>query len=634
MPENADPDPNHLDDPMATAPLHSRRDHLTRWDELTNLHAFPMSLLLKLNAKWQTDPLLKKITQTAYDKDDRFATARAESQAHLDALVNGTSARWVDRISSGRARYAPQSEYLIEAMDLEEAHALNGTVVAVIDDACAFAHERFRYVDAAGHWQPRIRFLWDQGTASQAPAAPRWRQTKGFDYGRELDGHDIGDLLRDPRCSTSTVIDESRLYELVEHAGVERLEMHGTHVLDLAAGADPRQASTQDEPKIIFVQLPTAQVRDTSGSWLAVNVVDALRYVHQRVRKDAKLVINLSYGAMAGPHDGTSLIEQAIEDLHRLRPKNLAVVLPAGNGFKASAHASAALLPAGRAEFTVAVRADDPTETFVEIWTTEPVDATISVVAPGGTLLTPASPNLLDSAGRTVASVIVPTHVAGMPMQAVLCMRPAVSIDGSTSTSPAGNWRLIAEHPGNTTRPLRIDAWIERDDPARGTMYPSARQAVFVSPTDSLAPCIDGAPIERRGTLNSIAHGASPIVVGACRDADNPEVCDYSGSGPSRGARAGPDVVALGDEAHWLEGIRAAGTRSGHTFRMSGTSVAAPRVTRWLAAWLSAQTTAQPLASIKAALDNAARTHPATLHVRDPCNPTDLLLRAGTGFIG
>jgi hypothetical protein len=55
---------------------------------------------------------------------------------------------------------------------------------------------------------------------------------------------------------------------------------------------------------------------------------------------------------------------------------------------------------------------------------------------------------------------------------------------------------------------------------------------------------------------------------------------DYSATGPTRGARIGPDFVALSEENQATRGVLGPGTRSGITFRVWGTSVAAPQAAR------------------------------------------------------
>ena len=178
--------------------------------------------------------------------------------------------------------------------------------MAVIDFGCAFAHERFRNRHE-GSWQTRIAFLWDQ---SKAADGRRWKAVGGFDYGRELSGAAIDKLTA--ANTTNGRVDEDAVYRGADYDSVSTVLAHGTHVLDLAAGAPP-ESDPALSPKIIFVQLPSYAVDDTSGGSMVPHVMDALAYIRNRVDHRAPIVVNLSYGSMAGPHDGSTILESTID---------------------------------------------------------------------------------------------------------------------------------------------------------------------------------------------------------------------------------------------------------------------------------------------------------------------------------
>lgn len=600
-------------------------DAVVLWDlhsEAPPTPQHPLPLLLTLKVDWrQPGSLLDQIAPAAYGSSERFATVRVRSAEEFAELQSGTSSRWVERITLGRARTVPTAPLAAAPRGVARPK-LRGTVIAVIDDHCAFAHERFRWRDSRGTWRPRVMALWDQEHGDDPPDSSLWKPVPEFGYGRELDGDGLQRLFADPACSSGGAIDEDKLYRLAGHRGMDRLEAHGTHVLDLAAGADPLGEASQDEPQIVFVQLPDEAVRDTSGHWLAVSVVDALRYVHERVDATAKLVINVSYGALAGPHDGTQAIEQAIEHLHTLRPQDFALVLPAGNGFDGGCHASAVAAPGGSVEFVVNVRADDPTQSFIELWSATAADVNFWALSPGDERLDASSPRLENEDGQLLAELVIPSRAGDSRAQALLCMKAVLMNDGGVNRALPGRWRLFASNAAAAQQAVHIDAWIERDEAVRGPSHPQAWQALFVGAGND-TQLNDG-----RATLNSMANGPSPVVVGACRDAADPVMCDYSGAGSALAKRAGPDVVALGDESAWQAGISAAGTRSAYTFRMRGSSVAAPQVARWIAHWLKQQQQPQSLNRIKAALREQASGHP----VADPSG-MPAPWRSGAGFL-
>ena len=92
-------------------------------------------------------------------------------------------------------------------------------------------------------------------------------------------------------------------------------------------------------PDIVAVHLPRRGVADTSGSALKVQVLDALHYIVERAGPQADVVVNLSYGTMAGPHDGQHDPREAIDELVATARGRLTVVLPAGNSYEARCHA-------------------------------------------------------------------------------------------------------------------------------------------------------------------------------------------------------------------------------------------------------------------------------------------------------
>ena len=487
---------------------------------------------------------------------------------------------------------------------------VEGPVVAVIDFGCAFAHERFRHL-VEDKWKTRIAYLWDQGDDSDErdPAAP-WRPVWGQRRGRELTATAIDDLLAKHR--TGSRIDEDAVYRAARYPDVTARLTHGTHVLDLAAGADPMSA-IEREPKIIFVQLPTQAVEDTSGGSMVTCVIDALRYILDRTKSinpnapaTAPLVINLSYGSMAGPHDGSTLLESAMDALlaesKQLNPdgnrrRYIEIVLPAGNNFEADGHAMLKLTRSRRSRsLSWQIQPDDSTDTFLELWYDRSAAGRVHVqVTPpeGQTCDVPIDTAwALQAADATapVAAVIHRTKVASGLNDAMvlIALAPTRARNPLTPLADAGIWTVSARLVDDGD-PVEVFAWIERDDPAIGSRG-SPRQSIFVR--DRAKPArnqdYDKSSLVRRSvTCNSIANGANTIVVGGCvGHGAEFDLARYSSAGPprrlARAKREWPDLVAVSEESPALFGVAAAGTRSGIRVRMNGTSVAAPQVCRAL----------------------------------------------------
>ncbi len=169
---------------------------------------------------------------------------------------------------------------------------------------------------------------------------------------------------------------------------------------------------------------------------------------------------------------------------------------------------------------------------------------------------------------------------------------------------PAGLWRINVDNTG-TTQVCDIHAWIQRDDSAPGYRR-RGRQSYFDDPKyrcyddggraieDDNDPRTSASYVKREGTLNAIATGKQPIVIGGFRRSDW-KPAQYSACGPlvypsGRGPPSpdGPDAMLPSEDAPSHRGLLAAGTRSNSCIAMHGTSVSAPLAARQLAERMAA----------------------------------------------
>ncbi len=457
------------------------------------------------------------------------------------------------------------------------AHGDARVVVGIIDDFVAYAHRCFR--DATG--ATRVRHVWSQdGVAPRSPDGTRWQPLHESGYGYELCPAGVGaDALR------ST-------YPAVLHRAT-----HGTHVADLAAGAEPA-GEAGALPDIVAVHLPRRGVADTSGSALKVQALDALHYIIRRAGPQAAVVVNLSYGTMAGPHDGTSILEQAIEELVKLRKGQLSVVVPAGNSYEARCHAVLRLNSKNRRRTLLwNVLPDDATPSYLEIWLPEGAAAHLRVKVTDPNGRSSATCRVSDvwpmpggDPGQVDFAVIFLDTVADATQGTMVLVALAATRRARPQavSARAGVWKVELSH-GGTADLGEIHAWIERDDTLHG-QPPRGRQSYFldrhyVRPgrRPGQPPDNDQACVQRRGAFNTIATGGATIVVGAYVAKDG-RVALYSGGGPARGGGArGTTLLASGDDSVVLHGLPAAATAGIGKVRMNGTSVAAPQITRQIA---------------------------------------------------
>ncbi len=507
-------------------------------------------------------------------------------------------------------------------------------VVGIIDDGIAFAHERFRNGD-----KTRIEYLWIQDGVPPSGLLPFGREMRA-DGGGPL--NDINALLQS--CIFAGQIDEDEVYRRSGvldfarpgHKSVGLRATHGAAVMDIAAG-DPSTVGCDDRP-IIAVQLPTDAVRDTSLDGLQSCLVLGIFYILVRsIAVGRKLgtgplpvVINLSFGNIAGPHDGTSWIERIIDGLLETWRKfvgPMELVLPSGNSHLSRCHAKfkfsasrSASAPRATVRLPWRVLPDDRTSSYLEIWLphqTAPVAndrIRVRVIAPGGA----APANATDWIGETgPARVQYPAGGTGWceiryyltpppTLRAVfrIFLQPTASHE-YTASGPAvpvaasGVWTVEIENilfgPDEA-----VEAWIQRDDTP--FTYPRlGRQSYFDDPSyarfdDSGRPIEVDDPdciVKRDGTINAIATGHEPLVIGGFLRKELRPV-EYSSGGPvtksaaASLSRKGPDALSVSDDSAGHKGVLAAGTRSGTVIAMSGTSIAAPRITRWVASKLAA----------------------------------------------
>ena len=490
-----------------------------------------------------------------------------------------------------------------------------GLVIGVIDGRCGFAHRNFCEPDAPT--RSVIDSFWDQGQN----AAPPWRVPGEFGYGRELHRDDLDrELARrvSPTDPSRRADEERALYRALGQALPEDADWsHGTHVLDTVISdyrARQPDAVAGARPGFVYVQLPDDALRDTSARWAAACVLDALHYILRCAGDTAKkVVVNLSLGAFAGPHDGSSLLERAIDDLIERR-EGLSVVVAAGNtghirddasGRAVPCHARVTLGSALGPECDKGMRSvdlewvidcADSTESLMEIWL--PARGPDGQPAAVEVLLThrdslsgepdadsaravPGHIDTLSCGGQVVAAVLnasgafqVPNGSGGMVLVALGHTR-----DTLRPCARMGRWNVTVTN--KSPWPITLEACIERRD-LPGELAGFRPQYGFGPGTPGLEP---------GGALGSLANGKRTLVVGAARrdKASEPYTpSDYSAGAGRSGAggcnaravrRRGPDLFAVGQR-------EAAGFLSGSHKSLAGTSMAAAQVSAALAASL------------------------------------------------
>lgn len=587
-------------------------------------------LLAAASPKWLHVPPV--YTSRAAPAGLRFCTARVRPAFFKQLQPGGSLHALVLRLELGlpAAEYADEpggSSHAPSVHSVGPSHQsasktgalLSGKVLAMIDDSLALAHTSFLHQGKA-----RTRHFWRQDAQGkgQIPAE--------LGYGHELTAADINAAMQ--AHTYNGLVDESAVYVALglstlgkkmpkrEHFfhALDTSVSHGTHVMDLAAGprtllaqmanlppafdAPPSWALANDDASrapLIAVQLDYDTVRDTSGGSMNVHVLDGLMYVLSRCADDAQVTVNISFGTLAGPHDGTSLLEAAMDELSRLLRGRLQIALAAGNSYQLRTHANVTLSKHERVTLHWRGLPDDSTQNFVELWIEEGRDGvTVEITPPGRaalpTLRLGESRMWTDGGTQPLCALIYPQTVATgrRGTCALLAVAPTFSFADKTATAPNGVWQIKLVNSGKQA--VTIDAYVERDDVVIGTRS-GARQSHFEDKwydtsgnPDSFVDHADNpSPIRRSGNFNSIATGSKTVSVGGIR-ITGPRWAHYSPQRPDpdagRRQRPGvvtaPDTEAFSDENPATLGVNAAGTRSGATVRLRGTSDASPQIAR------------------------------------------------------
>lgn len=258
-----------------------------------------------------------------------------------------------------------------------------GVIVGIVDSGINVEHGCFCTRDeATGELRTRIRAIWDQTVGKPFPTD---RVPEPFGYGVVYDERAINEVLRVRAAGGDTS-------GVFQHAG----GTHCTYVAGIAAGNGSALGTVGDiagrdflldergyqgvapEADIVVVNYKRNGFMEGSAF-----VLDALSFIF-RVADEARLpaVINLSQGDSVGPHDGTSLLERAIDNL--LGGPGRVMVKSAGNLGLEKTHAAGEVPPSGGFVLPVEVNQNAGKLCTIDIWYEADARLGVSVCQPGG----------------------------------------------------------------------------------------------------------------------------------------------------------------------------------------------------------------------------------------------------------
>ena len=394
-----------------------------------------------------------------------------------------------------------------------------GVIIGFTDSGINTLHRTFR---TPGN-RTRILSVWDQYGSGTPPA--------GFSYGAERD---------------SAAMNAGRwwMYDVQEH---------GTHVAGIAAGnglPDATFVGMAPEADIIMVCNRPDDL--WSAGLSTAGTLDGYDYIRSRAMSLGKRhVINTSQATNLGPHDGTSLFEQAVDaDV----AGGSVICLAAGNEATSSRHASAIVPPGGAVEIRFRFRTLSPFDSSaipMEVWYggNDRLDMSCRMAATEaeGQPVTPGTTGVIafDSV------VVAVTSIVHSPLNGDNVIRCTVVPAFPIASDDVGMvLRFEAIEGQNLPDGGRIDLWWERN--------------FDVAWSDHVDESI---------TFGMPAGAGSAITVGACENTGTNAgmFSEYSARGPRRDGTLKPDIVAAGGGV--TSAVPGGGYRS-----MSGTSMAAPHV--------------------------------------------------------
>lgn len=490
-----------------------------------------------------------------------------------------------------------------------------GCIVAVIDDAVPFAHEQLRLASGSS----RVASIWVQDAAFR-PGGPGSDLPSGI----ELRGSEIGGWLA--RAAAGQIPGEDAIYRLTGVLDMARdttpstayIAGHGAAVALLAAGFAPDDPAARNHP-VIAVNLPPKITEDSMGTLAPVVILASILFIISRARRLCRfiekrrglpkgsvrlpVVVNLSFGLTAGARDGSSLLELFMDAVSAQAAPDLGpvqFVLPTGNHRLARLHGR---LRSGQ-DLGWRLPPDDRTVTGLEIWGPVreglPADKLQVTLTPPGhatsttaftavwqvSLLTDANGNELARAYYTPRSLGNGRWREGV----TVIVMPTCPERLGEPFAPPGEWR-IGIAPGAFAG--RYDIGVQRDEVIRG-FHREARQSWLHDDAyrvhDEAGRLIEtdaqngGRPrVRRTGTFNAYAGGRRSLRAGAT-DAREARLMPYVSLLHDG---AGGDVLAPVDRAMNQPGMIARGRGSGSFALISGSSMAAPQLCRWLAEQLA-----------------------------------------------
>lgn len=449
-----------------------------------------------------------------------------------------------------------------------------GVIVAFLDTRLDLYHVDFRNDDGTGgdtFGSSRVLFLWDQVLTPNAtessppsdPALPGFSYAGGVAYGTEYTQANINAELNNYTPATPNA------YTIVRHS--PGTGEHGTHVAGCGTG-NGRSGSPGAAPGASIIHVRLAGFEDSQLDYIHADstfLMDGFAYVFARASQlGMPCIANRSGSDNMGPHDGTTLGEQFLDNL--LLTPDRVITVAAGNTNNKTETLLGTVASGGTTAITINYNNADSNDEF-EIWYDghDRFDISLSIPTGPATVLNVTAGNT-DSV--TLANGVTATIVSVIndPRNGDNRITLFLENVSAANTIQNGDWVLTLS--GASVINGAFSSWLERNNRPT-TANPTMRNLV-------------GATVNNM-SISTPATGLRVIAVGSHNDtAAIPVIASSSSCGPTRDGRVKPEITTIGVGVVSVNSRNrntlGAGTPN-QTVSMNGTSMSSPIIAGTLA---------------------------------------------------
>ena len=405
-----------------------------------------------------------------------------------------------------------------------------GVIIGIIDTGIDWRHDDFRNDDGT----TRIKYLLD------------------FSFPGDTNGDEI---LDGPDQFGGTLYTEQEINNALFGSGIvnsDDVVGHGTHVAGVAAGngrasgnglPSGQYVGVAPEADLIIVKATRVQ---GSQSFYGDDYVNALKFIDDMASSLAQpYVVNMSLGSNDGAHDGTSLSEQAIDELVGSDIPGKVVVVSAGNDGENDIHASGTFTNSNNS-YEVSFQIDEYDENsgnyddyvLFETWYDGTSNVSVSIETPDGTGYGPVSRGTEYSRNTSDGAVYIDNASGGKnPLNQDYQLIIQVFDFESAKPPTAGEWKIIL-----TSTSGRFDLWLSTSTMSASLTSHVDPSMLIANPATAFNSIAVGSYVTKNRWTDLDGKTISPVPLPTLYSASA-----FSSSGPTRDLRTKPEISAPGE---------------------------------------------------------------------------------------